>query len=277
MTFNFHHLKIDYDEGKKWNRGTPDRIHLKKIFSEWQRGMHGLAWNALFWCNHDQPRIVSRLGDDGPLREVSAKMLAMVLHGMQGTPYIFQGEEIGMTDPHFQHIDQYRDVESLNIYQSLITAGISQEHVLAILEKKSRDNSRTPVQWDTSVNAGFTSGKSWIDVADNYDVINVEQERLNEHSVLNTYRRLIELRKSLPVLTLGDYTDMDPLSESIWCYKREDGDNSLLVLANLTPDTVSIDDYFGEKQRWRLLYGNYGDAQNSVASLRPYECMWWMK
>ncbi|MCR4457512.1 MULTISPECIES: alpha,alpha-phosphotrehalase [unclassified Pseudescherichia] len=277
MTFNFHHLKIDYDEGKKWNRGTPDRVHLKKIFAEWQRGMHGLAWNALFWCNHDQPRIVSRLGDDGPLREVSAKMLAMVLHGMQGTPYIFQGEEIGMTDPHFKHIDHYRDVESLNIYQTLIAGGISEEHVLAILEKKSRDNSRTPVQWDNSVNAGFTSGKSWIDVAGNYDVINVEQERLNEQSVLNTYRRLIALRKSLPVLTLGDYTDMDPLSERIWCYKREDKDNSLLVLANLTPDTVAIDDYFGEEERWRLLYGNYDSTQNSVDSLRPYECMWWIK
>ncbi|VEI47133.1 trehalose-6-phosphate hydrolase [Actinobacillus equuli] len=155
MTFNFHHLKVDYPNGEKWTYAQPDYVELKSIFNYWQQGMHNKAWNALFWCNHDQPRIVSRFGDEGELRTTSAKMLAMLLHGMQGTPYIYQGEEIGMTNPNFTSIAEYRDVESLNAYAELQEKGENEPLILKILAQKSRDNSRTPVQWDATENAGF--------------------------------------------------------------------------------------------------------------------------
>ncbi|MDN6449257.1 MAG: alpha,alpha-phosphotrehalase, partial [Enterobacterales bacterium] len=158
MTFNFHHLKVDYPGGEKWTLAKPDYVELKKIFAYWQQGMHNRAWNALFWCNHDQPRIVSRFGDEGEWRSLSAKMLAMVLHGMQGTPYIYQGEELGMTNPGFTDIEQYRDVESLNMFRELSEQGRDSAELLAILATKSRDNSRTPMQWNASPNAGFTQG-----------------------------------------------------------------------------------------------------------------------
>lgn len=279
MTFNFHHLKIDYPQGEKWRLAPPDRVALKRIFAEWQRGMHKLAWNALFWCNHDQPRIVSRLGDDGALRTVSAKMLAMVLHGMQGTPYIFQGEEIGMTNPHFSRIDQYRDVESLNMFK-ILRLHQDEKDVLAVLAHKSRDNGRTPVQWDDSENAGFTDGESWIDVADNYRQINVVSEMADNDSVLHTYRQLIALRKSLPVLTFGDYQDLDPDSPACWCYQRDDEAQTLRVIANLSGEPLALSEAgLPNEAGWRLLYGNYADgAQLPVTgTLRPYECGWWLR
>lgn len=279
MTFNFHHLKIDYPGGAKWKLASPDMVSLKRIFSEWQRGMHGLAWNALFWCNHDQPRIVSRLGNDGPLRNLSAKMLAMVLHGMQGTPYIYQGEEIGMTNPHFTRIGQYRDVESLNMYK-ILQLHQPEEEVLAILAAKSRDNGRTPVQWDDSACAGFTNGQSWIETADNYQSINVADEIANPASVLHAYRRLISLRQTLPVLTFGNYSDLEPDSEVYWCYQRCDEENTLLVIANLSAKTVPLKrDYFAADENWQLVYANYDNpVRNGEADmLRPYECAWWIK
>lgn len=276
MTFNFHHLKIDYPAGEKWRLAPPDRVALKRIFSEWQCGMHGLAWNALFWCNHDQPRIVSRLGDDGPLRTVSAKMLAMVLHGMQGTPYIYQGEEIGMTNPHFTDIAQYRDVESLNMYK-ILRLHQEEEAVLAVLAAKSRDNGRTPVQWDEGENAGFTRGTSWIDLAPNYRDINVARERENVDSVLHTYRQLIALRKSMPILTWGNYVDLEPESETCWCYQREDNGHTLRVIANLHNQPIPLAGrHFTIEEGWQLVCANYGDSAQQLVSgiLRPYECVW---
>lgn len=174
MTFNFHHLKVDYPGGEKWTLAKPDFVALKTLFRHWQQGMHNVAWNALFWCNHDQPRIVSRFGDEGEYRVPAAKMLAMVLHGMQGTPYIYQGEEIGMTNPHFTRITDYRDVESLNMFAELRNDGRDADELLAILASKSRDNSRTPMQWSNGDNAGFTAGEPWIGLGDNYQEINVE-------------------------------------------------------------------------------------------------------
>lgn len=279
MTFNFHHLKIDYPQGEKWRLAPPDRVALKRIFAEWQRGMHNLAWNALFWCNHDQPRIVSRLGDDGALRTVSAKMLAMVLHGMQGTPYIYQGEEIGMTNPHFSRIDQYRDVESLNMFK-ILRLHQDEKDVLAVLAHKSRDNGRTPVQWDDSENAGFTDGESWIDVADNYRQINVVSEMADSDSVLHTYRELIALRKNLPVLTFGDYQDLDPDSPACWCYQRDDEAQTLRVIANLSGEPLALNEAcLPSEAGWRLLYGNYADGAQllTTGTLRPYECGWWLR
>ena len=183
--------------------------------------MHNVAWNALFWCNHDQPRIVSRFGDEGEYRVPAAKMLAMVLHGMQGTPYIYQGEEIGMTNPHFTRITDYRDVESHNMFAGLRAEGRDANELLAILASKSRDNSRTPMQWNNRKNAGFSQGEPWISLCDNYADINVENAIGDNSSVFYTYQRLIALRKSEPVLTWGDYQDLLPDSPHVWCYQRE--------------------------------------------------------
>ncbi|HDR1348461.1 TPA: alpha,alpha-phosphotrehalase, partial [Pasteurella multocida] len=234
MTFNFHHLKVDYPKGEKWSYAKPDYVQLKSIFNYWQQGMHGQAWNALFWCNHDQPRIVSRFGDEGQWHQQSAKMLAMILHGLQGTPYIYQGEEFGMTNPNFTTIEQYRDVESLNAYTELREQGIDETLIMQILAQKSRDNGRTPMQWDDSEQAGFTTGTAWIDVAKNYPHINAKAALADKNSVFYTYKALIALRKKLPVLTEGNYQDLAPEHPALWCYQRQTTNEKLLVLANLS-------------------------------------------
>lgn len=240
MTFNFHHLKVDYPNGEKWTLAKPDYVELKRIFNHWQQGMFGQAWNALFWCNHDQPRIVSRFGSEGELRTKSAKMLAMLLHGMQGTPYIYQGEEIGMTNPNFSQLSQYRDLESLNAFEILQKKGVNQALALQILAQKSRDNSRTPVQWDSSAHAGFSQGTPWIEVAENYREINVEQALADKNSVFYTYQRLIRLRKELAVLTEGDYTDLLPEHPSVWVYQRKTTEQTLTVLVNLSAENQQL-------------------------------------
>ena len=189
MTFSFHHLKVDYPNGDKWTKADFDFIKLKEIMSNWQIEMQkGRGWNALFWCNHDQPRIVSRFGDDKEYRNESAKMLATAMHMLQGTPYIYQGEEIGMTNPKFESIEQYRDVESLNIYDIKLEEGLSKEEIIGILKQKSRDNSRTPMQWNEEMNSGFTTSTPWISVAENYKEINVEKALEDKESVFYHYK-----------------------------------------------------------------------------------------
>ncbi len=277
MTFNFHHLKVDYPNGEKWTYAKPDYVELKSIFNYWQQGMHGKAWNALFWCNHDQPRIVSRFGDDGELRTTSAKMLAMLLHGMQGTPYIYQGEEIGMTNPNFATIEEYRDVESLNAYAELKEKGVNEELIIKILAQKSRDNSRTPVQWDSSKNAGFSTGTPWIDVARNYNEINVEQALADNNSVFYTYQELIALRKKLAVLTDGDYQDLLPQHPSVWAYQRtntteNNATEKLTVIANLSAEkqVVKLD------TSGQILLNNYqnlAQVENGI-ELAPYQAVY---
>ncbi|THA01043.1 alpha,alpha-phosphotrehalase [Rodentibacter pneumotropicus] len=269
MTFNFHHLKVDYPNGEKWTYAKPDFVELKSIFNYWQQGMHGKAWNALFWCNHDQPRIVSRFGDEGELRTVSAKMLAMLLHGMQGTPYIYQGEEIGMTNPNFTTIEEYRDVESLNAYGELKEKGMNDDLMMKILAQKSRDNSRTPVQWNATENAGFSTAQPWIDVAHNYTEINVEKALADKNSVFYTYQTLIKLRKKLPILTEGNYTDLCPNHTSVWAYQRQADGQTLTVLANLSaqPQQVELN------VKGEVLMNNYDElvlAENEV-TLMPYQ------
>lgn len=239
MTFNFHHLKVDYPNGEKWALGQPDFVELKRIFNYWQQGMYNKAWNALFWCNHDQPRIVSRFGSE-EFRTKSAKMLAMLLHGMQGTPYIYQGEEIGMTNPNFSAISQYRDVESLNAFEILQKKGVNTPLALQILAQKSRDNSRTPMQWDCSENSGFSRGITWIEVAKNYQEINVKQALADKDSVFYTYQSLIKLRKELAVLTDGDYTDLLPEHPAVWLYQRRLEQETLTVLANLSAQAQQV-------------------------------------
>ena len=278
MTFNFHHLKVDYPNGEKWTLAKPDYVALKTLFSHWQQGMHGVAWNALFWCNHDQPRIVSRFGDEGEYRTTSAKMLAMVLHGMQGTPYIYQGEEIGMTNPHFARITDYRDVESHNMFAEQRAKGRDAEELLAILASKSRDNSRTPMQWDATPKGGFTTGEPWIDLCDNVATLNVDAALSDPDSVFYTYQSLIALRKSLPLLTWGDYQDLLPTHPSLWCYRRQWQGQTLIVVANLShecqawqPDALSGD--------WRVVLSNYAEvaSQPAAMTLRPFEAVWWLQ
>lgn len=279
MTFNFHHLKIDYPNGEKWTLAKPDLLQLKKILGYWQVGMHGKAWNAIFWCNHDQPRIVSRLGNEDQYHSESAKMLAMILYGLQGTPYLYQGEEIGMTNPHFTHISQYKDVESLNIYQEKIAEGVSESDMLAILASKSRDNSRTPMQWDNTTNAGFSQGKPWIEVANNYPKINVKAALNDPNSIFYCYQTLIKLRKMYPIFIFGDYQDLTPDIANCWCYVRHWNNQTLLVIANLTENTVKWElPKALENSSWQKLLSNYQTETTlkSELTLQPYEAMYFL-
>ena len=274
MTFNFHHLKIDYPNGEKWTLAKPDLLELKKILGYWQMGMHGKAWNAIFWCNHDQPRIVSRLGNEDQYHSESAKMLAMILYGLQGTPYLYQGEEIGMTNPHFTHISQYKDVESLNIYQEKIAEGVSESDMLAILASKSRDNSRTPMQWDNTANAGFSQGKPWIEVANNYPKINVKAALDDPNSIFYCYQTLIKLRKTYPIFIFGDYQDLTPDVANCWCYVRHWNNQTLLVIANLTENRVKWQlPKALENSSWQKLLSNYSNQTvlEGEMVLQPYE------
>jgi len=243
--FNFHHLKVDYKDGEKWTNEKYDFLKLKKILMEWQVGIHnGGGWNAIFWCNHDQPRVVSRFGDDTNElnRQASAKMLAIALHMLQGTPYIYQGEEIGMTDPHYTSIQKYRDVESLNAYTHLKEGGIPEEEILTILSQKSRDNSRTPIQWNQNENAGFTSGTPWIDLPNNIDAINVEDAISNKDSVLHVYRQLIKLRHHYDIITYGDIEPLYMDHPQLFIYRRNYKNDSWLIIANFSNETVRIPD-----------------------------------
>ena len=243
--FNFHHLKVDYKDGEKWTNEKYDFLKLKKILMEWQVGIHnGGGWNAIFWCNHDQPRVVSRFGDDTNElnRQASAKMLAIALHMLQGTPYIYQGEEIGMTDPHYTSIQKYRDVESLNAYTHLKEEGIPEEEILTILSQKSRDNSRTPIQWNQNENAGFTSGTPWIDLPNNIDAINVEDAISNKDSVLHVYRQLIKLRHHYDIITYGDIEPLYMDHPQLFIYRRNYKNDSWLIIANFSNEAVRIPD-----------------------------------
>jgi trehalose-6-phosphate hydrolase len=277
MTFSFHHLKVDYPNGDKWKKADFDFIKLKEIMSDWQSEMQkGGGWNALFWCNHDQPRIVSRFGDDGKYRNESAKMLATAMHMLQGTPYIYQGEEIGMTNPNFNSIEQYRDVESLNIYDIKQEEGLSKEEIMGILKQKSRDNSRTPMQWNEEVNSGFTTNTPWISVAENFKEINVEKVLEDKESVFYHYKKLIELRKRYDVITEGKYDVLDGNHPKVWAYTRTINNEVLLVINNFygeeitysAPVNVQLD---GMKQE--VLLSNYKDSSKDITNLnlRPYE------
>lgn len=270
MCFNFHHLKVDYKDGDKWKLMAPDIVSLKSIFKEWQEKIQsGNGLNALFWCNHDQPRIVSRLGDEGKYYKESAKMLAGMIHLMRGTPYIYQGEEIGMTDPHFKSIDMYRDVESLNYYKILMEQGLNSDEALTILDRRSRDNSRTPMQWSAKNNAGFSKVSPWINVADNYKSINVENEKDDKDSILSFYKKLITIRKENTVISAGNISFIDT-DENIIAYKRSLGERKILVFCNMSNKDESLDiDLDGFKK----LIGNYGELNYVDKNLRlsPYE------
>lgn len=273
MCFSFHHLKVDYRDGNKWELMEPDRRALKDLFEKWQVQMQdGDGWNALFWCNHDQPRIVSRLGNEGRYWKESAKMLATCIHLMRGTPYIYQGEELGMTNPHYQETSQYRDVESLNYYEILLKQGKTEKEALEILAARSRDNARTPMQWSGEKNAGFTKGTPWIEPAENYETINVRAEVGDEASVLSYFKKLIALRKSSKVISEGKITFLEKENERILAYRRDCEGSSIAVFNNLTAEeTEAAAD--GTWAGYRKILGNYedGEAGTDVIRLRPYE------
>lgn len=274
MCFNFHHLKVDYKYGNKWELKQPDYKELKALFEKWQTGMQeGNAWNALFWCNHDQPRIVSRLGDEGRYWKESAKMLAGMIHLMRGTPYIYQGEEIGMTNPHFTSIEQYVDVESRNYYEILLKGGKTKAEALKILAARSRDNSRTPMQWTGEKYGGFSEAEPWIPMSDNFEKINVDKQIADEVSILAFYQKLIQLRKEKPVIARGDIEFVEKENADVLAYTRSLGAHKLLVVCNFR-DKESRMDLGREWTSGKKLLGNYEDNHENtkgVLTLQPYE------
>ncbi|WP_426446430.1 glycoside hydrolase family 13 protein [Paenibacillus sp. S-38] len=276
MVFQFEHMDVD-SEGSKWNVKPWKLTDLKRILNKWQLELQGRGWNSLYLNNHDQPRMVSRFGNDGPYHVESAKMLATLLHTMQGTPYIYQGEEIGMTNVHFGSIEEYQDIESLNWYRERTAQGADPAELLHAIHAKGRDNARTPIQWDASPNGGFTAGTPWLAVNPNYTEINAEEARRNPDSVFHYYKKLIALRKQHDIMVYGEFVSILDEHEQIYAYLRKLGEERWLILLNFAgEDTVfelpgSVDEGGGE-----LIIGNYRDAEAEAASvrrvdLRPYE------
>ncbi|GIP42715.1 alpha,alpha-phosphotrehalase [Paenibacillus sp. J45TS6] len=285
MTFNFHHLKVDYPNGQKWELKPYDFEELKSVLSYWQTGMQqGGGWNALFWNNHDQPRALTRFTNDGEYRNESAKMLATTLHGMQGTPYIYQGEEIGMPDPVWNDMSEFRDVESLNMYQILIERGKSPEEASHIVKVRSRDNSRIPMLWDDSDQAGFTSGTPWIKIDERYKEINAKQQVEDPDSIYHHYRKLIELRKEVKVITDGTFTRLDHAHPEVFAYARMNEEETLVVISNFSDKTVQfelpgtfVEKHLMEKDATLLLSNTAGDKKlTSSVELSPYASHMWL-
>lgn len=270
MVFQFEHICLDQQEGKeKWDLAPLPFHKFKEVWNKWQTELYGCGWNSLFWDNHDLPRIVSRWGDEGQYREEFAKMLATLLHGMQGTPYIYQGEELGMTNVKYE-LEEYRDIELFGMYKERRAQGYTHEELMESIYAKTRDNARTPMQWDTTEQAGFTTGKPWIKVNPNYTEINAAEQVDRENSIFNYYRKLIQLRKELPVLTDGKFTMLDMDHNQIFAYLRDNGEDKLLVVCNFYGNTV---DYaVSEKaEDLELLIGNYTEENMQTDVLRPYE------
>ena len=269
MVFSFHHLKVDYKGGNKWALMDADISALKKLFEEWQVGMAKAGgWNAVFWCNHDQPRAVSRFGDGSA---ISAKMLAAAVHLMRGTPYIYQGEELGMTNAKFTSIEQYRDVESLNYYKILRENGKTESEELKIIGERSRDNSRTPMQWSAEKFAGFSSVEPWISSPENFKQINVAAEENDADSVLNFYKMLVKFRKENPIVQEGDINFIERGNDNVVAYRRSFEGKELIVLCNFRAANIDLQDKTLREYTtsgYKKIIGNY---ENLADNLRPYE------
>ena len=273
MIFQFEHVSASKTTAGaftgKWGVNKPQMPKVRALLNKWQVGLEGASWNSLFWNNHDQPRAVSRFGNDAPeWRELSAKMLATCLHFMKGTPYILQGEELGMTNMHFTNLDQCRDVEELGIYQqAVVERGIvTHEQMLAAFDNVARDNCRTPMQWDDTPNAGFTTGTPWIDVNPNYVDINAASQVDDPDSVFSYYRELIRLRRELPIMVYGTYEPLCEDDPAVWAYRRRMDDQIITVACNWTADRVPCDLFVEGDRR---LMGNY--AVHEAGVLQPYE------
>ena len=270
MVFQFEHMCVDEGRYGKWSRKPLDLVELKRIFTKWQTGLDGIGWNSLYWNNHDQPRIVSRWGNDKEYRVKSAKMLGTCLHMLQGTPYIYQGEEIGMTNVDFTSIHQYKDIESLNQYDDFVNKiGMDKEEAFARIKRSSRDNARTPMQWDSSQYAGFSTVDTWIEVNPNYVDINVENQINDETSILHFYRNLIAFRKANEIVVYGTYEPLFEENETIFAYKRTLGEEVMYVLCNFTDKEVKIPSFEYEENEKDLAIHN--DTVWEKGMLRPYE------
>ncbi|WP_173363749.1 glycoside hydrolase family 13 protein [Sharpea azabuensis] len=268
MVFQFEHIGLDQQEGKeKWDLAPLPFIKLKQVLTKWQEALDGSGWNSLFWDNHDLPRIVSRWGNDQAYRKESAKMLAVVLHGMQGTPYIYQGEELGMTNVQYP-IEDYEDLETLNMYHERKKQGYQEEGIMRSIHAKSRDNARTPMQWDASDNAGFTTGTPWLKVNPNYIEINAKDNLEDPDSVFACYQKLIALRKSYPIFVDGHFHLLLEEDENFFAYMREDENSELLVVANFFDQQVNLPLEL-DLQDYTILYQNYKDTSGNL--YRPYE------
>ncbi len=276
MVFQFEHMGSGPEADNRYGKWDSHKMPLpvwKKILSRWQTGLEGKAWNSLFLSNHDQPRSVSWFGNDSEqYREISAKMLGTCLHMMQGTPYVYQGEELGMCNAYFDQLEDYRDIESLNAYKELTeTCGVSHEEMMGYLKRISRDNARTPMQWDDSANAGFTTGTPWIKVNSNYPKVNAKQEVSDPDSVFSYYKKLIRLRHENEIIVYGDYELLAPEDEALFIYTRMLGTQRLMVLCNFTEKEVSIPQEVTEQipTDAKLLIGNYSKQKEKV--LQAYE------
>ena len=276
MVFQFEHMDVDSDEkAGKWTTRKMDLRNLKKILTRWQKGLQDIAWNSLYWENHDQPRSVSRFGNDSDeYREISAKMLATCIHMMQGTPYVYQGEELGMTNCPFNTLDNFRDLESINAFHELTEQGkMTEEDMMAAIGYKGRDNARTPMQWDDSAYAGFSTANPWIMVNPNYTKINAKDQVNREDSVFKYYQKLIKLRHESELIVYGTYDLILDDDKDIYAYIRTLGDEKLIVYCNFSENTrkVEIPEEFVNK---KVLISNYSDAKaNPKITLRPYEAI----
>ncbi|VKD74423.1 alpha,alpha-phosphotrehalase [Streptococcus pneumoniae] len=272
MTFNFHHLKVDYKDGQKWTLAPFDFEELKSLYHSWGKEMSDKdGWSALFWNNHDQPRALNRFVDIQNFRKEGATMLAASIHLSRGTPYIYMGEEIGMIDPDYDSMADYVDVESLNAYQMLLEEGKSQQEAFQIIQAKSRDNSRIPMQWDASENAGFSTGTPWLKAGKSYKDINVENEI--QGPIFTFYQDLIRLRKEMPIISEGSYKPAFEDSKQVYAFERQFEDQKLLVLNNFYAKEVEID-LPAVYQNGQILISNYEDAEVSEKILlKPYQTL----
>lgn len=276
MVFQFEHMDVDSDEkAGKWTTRKMDLRNLKKILTRWQKGLQDIAWNSLYWENHDQPRSVSRFGNDSDeYREISAKMLATCIHMMQGTPYVYQGEELGMTNCPFNTLDNFRDLESINAFHELTEQGkMTEEDMMAAISYKGRDNARTPMQWDNSAYAGFSTAKPWIMVNPNYTKINARDQVNREDSVFKYYQKLIKLRHESELIVYGTYDLILDDDKDIYAYIRTLGDEKLIVYCNFSENTREVE-LPEEFTNGKVLISNYSDVKvNPKITLRPYEAI----
>lgn len=276
MVFHFDHMHLDYGKYGKFSDIRFKLSDLKKVLTEWQNKLAN-GWNSLYWSNHDQPRAVTRFGDDGVYRETSAKMLATLLHMMKGTPFIFQGEEIGMKNVPFTVIEEYQDIETKYFYQEMLAAGESEEYIKQSVYLKSRDNARTPMPWNGESDSGFSKAKPWIDYSPDNQTINVQKALQDENSIFYYYKKLIALRKAYPIIQLGEYQLINEEDSAVYSYLRKYQGETLLVLSSFSPDTVNVEipKDLVEKNGERLI-GNYPEKIETLSKtmpLRPYEAV----
>ncbi|AIY79391.1 alpha-glucosidase [Clostridium botulinum] len=277
MVFQFEHTDLGNGKYGKWHKNSFKLTDLKKIMTKWQKGLENEGWNSLYWNNHDQPRVVSRFGNDKKYWKESAKMLATCLHMMKGTPYIYQGEEIGMTNVTFQDLNDYKDIEIINAYNDLVVKnGRSHDEMMEGIHDRGRDNARTPMQWNSSVNAGFTTGTPWIKVNPNYNEINAESQIDDKDSIFNYYKELIKIRKDNEIIVYGNYDLILEDSEEIYAYVRTLNEEQLLVICNFSSNTSEFKLPNNIKSKYKkLLIANYDECKEETLeniSLRPYEC-----